>query len=362
MVTDSTRLADNIDKNCRLLMKRYEVDYQKAEEAVHRGYANALEKQEDVDNFQGYWYVASKNELLNMFDEERRMVFHEDPEQISIDSFSIDEDSPGKELDKIRQKLPEVWHEVFDMTREGVHGEDIANKINKSYGAVRVMKTRMIKYIQAVILTLMLLIPVLGQAQVNIISTGGSYFYVVDSVTGDTLDRHSDKHKAIQTMLNSGNPNAEIIQDLNIRYDGTIYPDTVFTTQYDTLYEDTLYVEKFMYSDPIELRNVRHMYVEDSTKGFQLEIKGSSPAQRIHYASKCIGYDSTMTAIDDRVSFSMYPDSLDNFYGITRKYDCYYKDEGMNAMMTYWLTAYTNDTTYTVIRTLDVAHELNIGN
>lgn len=198
-----------------------------------------------------------------------------------------------------------------------------------------------------------LLIAVAAQAQiravesVNIIRRG--YWEVVSP---DTITRHTDAIQAVerqQNLLLSGIEQSQIsikppLYDVEATY-YDIYPDTVF-----------LHIETEL------TRNVRHQYVEDSTAGFQIEITGYTPANQIRYASKCIGYDSTMTAIDERISMTLTPDSTGYVEGITPKYNCYHKNEGMNALATYWLTAFTDTTDLIVRRYLDVAHELNIGN
>lgn len=128
-----------------------------------------------------------------------------------------------------------------------------------------------------------------------------------------------------------------------------------YVPSYAPITRDTV----FLSDVPFPLRNISHVYVEDSAfEGFKIQIIGNTTAQTIRYASKCIGYDSTMTAVDQRISMELIPDSLGNVNSTTPAYTCLEQ----NAMMTYWLTAYTDSLEYFHRVNLDVAHDLSIGN
>ncbi len=125
----------------------------------------------------------------------------------------------------------------------------------------------------------------------------------------------------------------------------------------------------FMYAEELIVRNINAQFVENTDElGFRIRVHGKTHADRVRYASKCIGYDNeTMTARDHRVGLQLVPDSLGNIDATTSEYNCYQKNAGMNALMTYWITAYNDttiagvDTTLTTLtrRFYDVAHVLN---
>lgn len=119
----------------------------------------------------------------------------------------------------------------------------------------------------------------------------------------------------------------------------------------------------FMYDEPAVFRGLSYQMQEDTTGAFAIRIKGQTSAEKIRYASKCIGYDQpTMTAIDDRLGILLTPDAGGNVNGVTRNYNCHYSGQNMNALLTYWLTAYTSTDTLTVRRFIDVAHIRGLGN
>lgn len=206
-------------------------------------------------------------------------------------------------------------------------------------------------------------------------------------VSPDTLTRHPDYGQAIERQINlllQGIPEDQIVIKpplYEVRPSwGNVIPDTVFQTEYDTVYVDaptdtvwayeqrTLYAaqipegEAWYYDEHPAVRNIDWQIIEDhpDSTEFRVRIFGQTTANKIRFASKCIGYDSTMSAIDDRVGMTLTADSTGFVDGETADFTCH--PPGGNASMNYWLTGYTDADTVIVRKYIDVAHIRSIGN
>lgn len=177
-------------------------------------------------------------------------------------------------------------------------------------------------------------------------------------------------------------PPDTVWKDTLIIFEDTLYADTLYR---DTLYADTLklpgevdtvynYSDRTLYATKIpdsekhyyaihkSLRNIGAQILADSlgSPTFRVVVKGSTNANSIRFAAKCIGYDTTMQAIDNRIGLTLEPDSTGSIEGETEPFTCH--PPGGNATMDYWLTAHT-DTAEIVHRDhIDVAHKRSIGN
>ncbi len=248
-----------------------------------------------------------------------------------------------------------------------------------------------------ILLVLLLLLPAMASAQilklesVNIVRVG--YWQVVSP---DTITNHPSQYQANERQLNlllQGVPQSQIVIKpplYEVRGNfSEISPDTVYAeapadTFYtepdtvevevpgDTVYayqEKTLYATEIpdttaMYYDVHEsLRNIDWQIIEehpDST-AFRVRVFGTTTADRVSFASKCIGHDADMNLLTQTESISLTPDSTGYVEGETSEYMCH--PPGGNAAMNYWLTARFDDSeNILVIGYIDIAHIRGLGN
>lgn len=192
---------------------------------------------------------------------------------------------------------------------------------------------------------------------------------------GDRLV-HLDTHRvaALDTLvlidsLELPPPDTLVVRDTVIveRRDTLIITieDTVYQTVFDTLIafeERTLYAstidstQKQYYDIHPALRGIDWQIIQDSLDdpNFRVLVYGKTSAERISFAAKCIGYDSTLTALPQTESLSLTPDSTGMVRGTTDPYGCH--PPGGNASMNYWLTAITDSANYLERSYIDIAH------
>lgn len=203
---NNEKLLHYIDIITSDLQGRYEVSEEKAVEATYRAFANVWDKDYAPEAFFSYFRTAAKNELVHMFRYEKKYPFDSEIDLSQELFYEQEYEGDTGELDRIADRLPKVYVKLFELLREGIDHREIARRLNKSHGAVRTMKTRMIQYCQAVLVALMMfvLLPTLAFGQVEIIATDGNPYqvWVGDSLTTErTFD---DLHKAIQYSVRLG--------------------------------------------------------------------------------------------------------------------------------------------------------------
>lgn len=261
------------------LQGRYRVSKEKATEATYRAFANVWDKDYDPQAFFQYFRVAAKNELVHMFRHEKKYDFDREIDltrELTCEQEDMEND-PEK-LDRISERLPDVYVELFGLLRQGIDHREIANRLNKSHGAIRVMKTRMIQYCQAALVVLLIGFTMPLQAQ-DTLDVSGKVIVGQDS---SFFDLQFPREIATDTAIISV-------------YDTTFVADTTFTTVYDTTFVvdstfvtvcDTTQVVDSVYTlvknEAPTLRNVWWQHRREAGQPYNyFDIRGESTADSL---------------------------------------------------------------------------------
>lgn len=235
-----------IDTIVASLMKRYEASYEEATEATHQAYLNMHDKDYDEKAKQHYWFIAAKNEYLKMVT--RKEVPLEDYQMPSTEQPDIEPKFRSKQLDSLMNKLKKDEWTLLEMVRHGIENSIISQAFGWKDSTLRTRKSELLKKCRKLLtkapaLILLLLIPFIAQAQIELVRPADFRYYV--TVDGDTVSNRSLDYKAIEdgVYYKEQFPQSTIvIQPLGIEVRGdlpTVYEyDVVYETVYDTLYTE----------------------------------------------------------------------------------------------------------------------------
>lgn len=125
---DPENLEKKINKLKHILMGKFKVSGDIALEAVHQAYLEIQGK--ELDNYMGYWYVASKHRLFDYFNKEKRTTIlkeYNEPSSFQDDAFYKEEI-----IEELKEELSEADLELFEALAIGRPVASIAQDKNIS--------------------------------------------------------------------------------------------------------------------------------------------------------------------------------------------------------------------------------------
>lgn len=292
------------------LKGRFGVEDDIAREAVHEGYLRMHgRKMKDEKARQHYWYITSKNILIEWLKKDGRSV--------ELEEFHLPADyQPEKvkepvvlpadiELNYIHQQLSFKDQILFQMIRNNLSFEMMADIFQTSQGNIRIMKHRLLKRIKG-LLAFMLLPMMLFAQSMELVRPADFRYYV--TADGDTVASRSLEYKAIQDgyMYKIMYPEKLIVIEpsgIEVRGFFSAIADTVY------LPADTIKVETYVDAitknyDPcygfcdvpmhsaLDSLNVEvRQAVSDTLGVYRVAVDGQTTASEISFATNCFGWN-----------------------------------------------------------------------
>lgn len=247
-------------------MKKYSVDPDTANEAIHSAYESICGK--NPDRLAKYWFVSACNVLHDIFKRQKKHISFEDRDFEAFYKPCHQQHAfPTREeiaIETLTKKLKGPDKLLFDMSRKGRSTHYIMDKLNIDSSAAKVRKNRLIKKCRDLLsaAVLLLVFSTVAISQVSVTATQGTGYYL-QTADGDTLQLrgatpfYNAYRTALTDALNySGDHQVQVYvrsnMDERVNADFGYYDAPEFIEIIDTVYievpgeivRDTVYLDQ----------------------------------------------------------------------------------------------------------------------